>query len=228
MNKLLTAAMTLLAAVSLAGCGHGSSKSSVAPAKTNQSTQSATKTNQPNNTSAVDHKMLTQFTQIKTGDITTGTGGSSKAQVFTVMGQPDKESKATEQGTAKGSKVYTWTFSPHNNKRNYNAISIDIVKGKAVSKNAFHIGTSNKLKSSDYQQINKGEQLADVREKLGKPTEEMVMGSKGLYSSQILVYLDQDNKDTYTFSFVDHKLKHKTCSSSKNNSSSSKDLPSID
>ncbi|WP_203650777.1 DUF3862 domain-containing protein [Secundilactobacillus yichangensis] len=228
MKKLLTAVIALLATVSLAGCGNRSTKSSTSAAKVNPSAQPVKKTKRVRNQSSIDQKMLTKFTQVKTGDITTGNGGSSKAQVFAVMGQPDRESKATERGTARGSNVYTWTFSHHNSKHTYTAISIDIVKGKAVSKNVFHIGSSNKVRSDDYQRIKKGSQLASVRKQLGMPTEEMVMGSKGPYSSQILIYLDQDNRKTYTFSFVDQQLKNKTYSTSKNDSSSSRNLPSID
>lgn len=230
MKKLLTAAAALLATVSLAGCGNAGSKSTSSAASDKPSTQTASnKSNrQSQDDPAIDQKMTAQFKRIKTGAVTNGNGGSSKAQVFAVMGQPDKESKATKQGTTKGSKVYTWKFSHQSSSRAYKAISIDIVKDRAVSKNAFQIGSSTKIHSSQYHRVSKGDQLASVKKRLGTPIEEMVMGNKGPYSSQILVYLDKDNQKTYTFSFIDQKLNDKSSSTAKNESSTSQDLPSLD
>ncbi|GAX06317.1 hypothetical protein IWT25_01659 [Secundilactobacillus pentosiphilus] len=230
MKKLLITAVALLTTASLAGCGNGTPKSTRSAISNKQSTKAANhkQTQQPQNTTAINQKMTAQFNQIKTGAVTNGSGGSSKAQVLSVMGKPDKESKATKQGTAKGSKVYTWKFSQQTSKRTYKAISIDIVKDKAVSKNAFQVGSSTKIHASQYHHISKGAQLASVKKQLGTPIEEMVMGNKGPYSSQILVYLDKDNQITYTFSFIDQKLMDKSSSTEKNESSTSQDLPSID
>lgn len=230
MKKFLITVGVLLTIVSLAGCGTNASKSTHSATNNKLSTQTANhkQAQQSQSTTAINQKMTAQFNQIKTGTVTNGSGGSSKAQVFSVMGKPDKKSKATKQGTAKGSKVYTWKFSHQTSNRTYKAISIDIVKGRAVSKNAFQIGASTKIQSSQYHHVSKGDQLTSVKKQLGIPIEEMIMGNKGPYSSQILVYLDKDNQETYTFSFINQKLMDKSSSTEKNESSTSQNLPSID
>lgn len=211
MKKLLTLIFTLLAGISLSACGNE-------PSKASKSTASSEAAN-------TNHTMMMKFNQIKTDGTSTNNHGSSKAEIMAVMGKPDKESKSTRQGSDQGSKVYTWTFSRKNSRRPVKTISIDVVKGRAVSKNIFHNGTTTKITSSAYQHINSGDQLTTVRHKLGMPTQEMIMGNKGPYSSQILVYLDDNNQKTYTFRFVDQKLASKSSTNPKHGSAESQSMP---
>ncbi|GAW98566.1 DUF3862 domain-containing protein [Secundilactobacillus mixtipabuli] len=213
MKKRLMVANILMIAVFLSACGAGASKTSHSTTESESSQLRHSRA--ANQATVVNSKMQAKFKRIKTGDITSGVGGSSKAEVCAIMGKPDKISKANQTGTNKNSQVYTWVFLHRRNKRLYNAISIDFIRGKTVSKNAFHTGTSSKISTRQYQQIKKGDHLDTVRKQLGTPIEEMVMGSNRHYGSQTLVYLDENNQKTYTFNFSQQRLLGKTPFTSK-------------
>ncbi|MCH5463182.1 DUF3862 domain-containing protein [Lactobacillus sp. LC28-10] len=219
MKKLFTVIMMLLTGMTLSACSFEAFQA----AKSNASSEAVSAHNV--RSTRINHTMKMKFDQIKTDGDSTDNHGSSKAQVMAVMGKPDRESKSTRQGSDQGSKVYTWTFSRKNGHQSAKTISIDVVHGRAVSKNIFHNGIASKIHPNTYQHIKKGDQLATVRKKLGTPTQEMIMGNKGPYSSQILVYLDQENEKTYTFSFVDQKLISKSSSNPKHGSTQTQSMP---
>ncbi|GAX01371.1 DUF3862 domain-containing protein [Secundilactobacillus silagei] len=203
-QKFLMVILTLSAVLSLTACGNRPSKS--ASSTVNSYSTSPVQTSSAQKTTPQRSSLTTmgKFDHVKTGH-----EGSSRNQVFTILGKPDKTSKATKKGSNKGSTVYTWNQSQQKN------ISIDIVKNRAISKNVFQINSSAKITSAQYHQIKKTTHLSAVKQQLGLPAEEMVMGNKGPYSSQTIVYLAKNKQQSYTFNFINQRLADKTASTSK-------------
>ncbi|MFC6254888.1 DUF3862 domain-containing protein [Secundilactobacillus hailunensis] len=213
-KKFLMALLTLTAGLSLTACSNQPSKSASAITHSHSGllaqTSSSKESTYQKSASSTKQTVMGKFDQIKTGN-----GGNSRAQVFAIMGNPDKTSQNTNKGSDKGSTVYTW------NRSSQSTISIDIVKGRAVSKNRFQVYPSAKLTSVQYQRINKHDHLLAVKKQLGSPAEEMVIGKKGPYSSQTIVYLAKNKQKSYTFNFVDQRLTDKTASTSNDQTAKS-------
>ncbi|WP_252904247.1 hypothetical protein [Secundilactobacillus silagei] len=131
----------------------------------------------------------------------------TKSSLF--WGNPIKRLKPRKRVPIRGLRS---TLGISHSKKN---ISIDIVKNRAISKNVFQINSSAKITSAQYHQIKKTTHLSAVKQQLGLPAEEMVMGNKGPYSSQTIVYLAKNKQQSYTFNFINQRLADKTASTSK-------------
>ncbi len=105
-QKFLMVILTLSAVLSLTACGNRPSKS--ASSTVNSYSTSPVQTSSAQKTTPQRSSLTTmgKFDHVKTGH-----EGSSRNQVFTILGKPDKTSKATKKGSNKGSTVYTWNQS---------------------------------------------------------------------------------------------------------------------
>lgn len=202
MKKMVILGVTILTALTLVSCGN-----------TNSSTSSKNATNSSKKSESKNAITMTKYNSIKIGDISTGVGGTSEKIVKDLYGKPITKSETTVAGSSKKATSYAW--SNVGSSLQGASVTAEFLNGKAVGKAYSNFTKSTKISNTTYKSIQTGATLKSVKQKLGTPSSESIVGSSGLLSAQVLTYLNSDGSKTLALTFSDNKLTSKSATSIK-------------
>ncbi|KRK97207.1 hypothetical protein FD04_GL002069 [Secundilactobacillus odoratitofui DSM 19909 = JCM 15043] len=151
---------------------------------------------------------MDKYNSIKLGSMTTGSGGSTEKLVKSMYGKPSSETETDIPGSNEKSKSYTW--SNVGSSLAGATVTTEFINGKAIGKGYADFGKSTKISLGTYDTLQTGTSFKAVKQQLGVPLTESIVGVTGITSAQTLTYTSKDGKDSLMLMFTNNKLTSKT------------------